>query len=96
MAAVHCEDVNSFQSYGMFGQEEAIIEQRLMGRTSSRMSKTRKKEGGREMSRAGGQCSQVVGMMFDVMAVVVRRSILYLFLWQTEAYEPVLTSQEHV
>ena len=60
------------------------------------MSKTRKKEGGGEMSRASGQCSQVLDMMFDVMVVVVRRSTLYLFLSQTEAYEPVLTALESI
>lgn len=44
------------------------------------------------MSRTGGQCSQILDMMFNVMAVVVRRSTVYLFLWQMERYEPVLTA----
>jgi hypothetical protein len=48
------------------------------------------------VSRAGGQCSQIFAMMFDVMVVVVRRSTLYLFLSRTETYEPVLTAQEHI
>lgn len=60
------------------------------------MSKTRKKEGGGEMSRAAGQCSQVLDMMFDVMDAVVRRSTMYLFLSQTETYEPVLTALENI
>lgn len=60
------------------------------------MSKTRKKEGEGEMSRAGGLCSQVLDMMFDVMVVIVRRSTLYLFLSQTETYEPVLTALENI
>lgn len=63
-----------------------------MRRTSSRVSRTRKKEEKGEMSRAGGQCSQIHDMMFDVMAVVVRRSTMYLLLSQTELYEPVLTA----
>ena len=67
-----------------------------MGRTSSRMSKTRKKEGEGGMSRTGGQCSQILDMMFDVMVVVVRRSTLYLLLSQTETYEPVLTTLERI
>lgn len=70
-----------------------IIEQRLMGRTSSRVSKTRKKEErGGGMSRAGGQCSQILDIMFNVMVVVVRRGTMYLLLSQTELYEPVLTA----
>ena len=60
------------------------------------MSKTRKKEGEREVSRADGQCSQVLVMMFDVMVVVVRRSTVYLFLSQTETYEPVLTALSRI
>lgn len=44
------------------------------------------------MCRTGGQCSQILSMMFDMMAVIVRRSTVYLFLWQTERYEPVLTA----
>ena len=60
------------------------------------MSKTRKKEGEGEMSRAGRQCSQVLDMMFDVMVVVVRRSTLYLFLSQTETYEPVLNALSRI
>lgn len=48
------------------------------------------------MSRAAGQCSQVLDMMFDVMDAVVRRSTMYLFLSQTETYEPVLTALENI
>ena len=69
-----------------------IIEQRLMGRTSSRVSKTRKKEEKGEMSRAGGQCSRILDKMFDVMVVLVRRGTMYLLLSKTELYEPVLTA----
>ena len=69
-----------------------IIEQRLMGRASSRVSKTRKKEEKGEMSRAGGQCSRILDKMFDVMVVLVRRGTMYLLLSKTELYEPVLTA----
>ena len=44
------------------------------------------------MSRAGGQCSQILDIMFNVMVVVVRRGTMYLLLSQTELYEPVLTA----
>lgn len=44
------------------------------------------------MSRAGGQCSRIFVLMFDVMVVVMRRSTMYLLLSQTELYEPVLTA----
>ena len=69
-----------------------IIEQRLMGRASSRVSKTRKKEEKGEMSRAGGQCSRILDKMFDVMVVLVRRGTMYLLISKTELYEPVLTA----